>query len=70
MPTEAQIQELADWIETLPIARTIFSGLIDAEAPITVDYAKQVWLSILEFGLDNDLVKSAVETWQSITDGA
>ena len=52
-------EELADWIDTDVIAESILDELEEQGARPTLEYAKKVWLDVLEHEL-HDAIENAI----------
>jgi hypothetical protein len=55
---EMWLKELAEWIETQPLAGEILDTLEDQEAEVTLENAKKLWLDFLETELNSGLSNS------------
>ena len=51
-------KELAEWIETQPLAEAVMETLEDQLAEVTLENAKKVWLDFLETELGRGLSNS------------
>ena len=58
-------EELAGWIDTDVIAELILDRLKEQGAEPTLEYAKKVWLDVLECEL-NDAIENAVTAVRSL----
>jgi hypothetical protein len=58
-------EELAGWIDTDVIGELILDGLKEEGAEPTLEYAKRVWLDVLECEL-NDAIENAITAVSSL----
>jgi hypothetical protein len=60
MPTVREVWEkqLAEWIETQPLAEAVLDTMEDQLAEVTLENAKQLWLDFLETELARGLSNS------------
>ena len=58
-------EELADWIDTDVIAEHILDELEEQGAEPTLEYAKKVWLDVLEHEL-HDAIENAITAVRSL----
>lgn len=58
-------EELADWIDTDVIAESILDELEEQGARPTLEYAKKVWLDVLEHEL-HDAIENAITAVRSL----
>ena len=55
---EMLIREIAEWIETEPLAEAITDTLEEQEAEVTLENAQKLWLDFLETGLHSGICYS------------